>query len=65
VKKLQGFSAVMTCLSVPVIDENSHVIGIVTLDDVLDAMIEEMSEDTHKFGGMEAIDRPYMQISIF
>lgn len=55
----------MTCLSVPVIDENSHVIGIVTLDDVLDAMIEEMSEDTHKFGGMEAIDRPYMQISIF
>lgn len=50
-------------LSVPVIDEENHVIGIVTVDDVLDAMTEEMSEDTHKFGGMEAIDKPYTQIS--
>jgi len=53
-------------LSMPVIDgENRHMIGIVTVDDVLDAMTEEMSDDAHKFGGMEAIDRPYMQIGFF
>jgi len=52
-------------LSVPVIDENNHVIGIVTVDDVLDAITEVMSKDTHKFGGMEAIDKPYLQIGFF
>ncbi|UTO28552.1 magnesium transporter [Bartonella harrusi] len=50
-------------LSVPVIDDSNHVIGIVTVDDVLDTMVEEMSEDAYKFGGMEALDKPYMQIN--
>ncbi|KEG16434.1 magnesium transporter [Bartonella bacilliformis Cond044] len=50
-------------LSVPVIDDNNHVIGIVTVDDVLDTIVDEMSEDTYKFGGMEALDKPYMQIN--
>ncbi len=50
-------------LAVPVVDESGHMIGIVTVDDVLDAMTEDMSEDTYKFGGMEALDKPYMQIS--
>ncbi|AGF74181.1 Mg2+ transport protein [Bartonella australis AUST/NH1] len=50
-------------LSVPVIDDSNHVIGIVTVDDVLDAMVNEMSEDAYKFGGMEALDKPYMQIN--
>lgn len=52
-------------LSLPVIDNDNHVIGIVTVDDVLDAMAEEMSEDTHKFGGMRSIEKPYMQISFW
>lgn len=53
-------------LSMPVIDgESKHIIGIVTVDDVLDAMTEEMSDDAHKFGGMEAIDQPYMQTGFF
>ncbi|WP_336276415.1 magnesium transporter [Bartonella sp. CB178] len=50
-------------LSVPVVDENNHVIGIVTVDDVLDTIVDGMSEDAYKFGGMEALDKPYMQIS--
>lgn len=52
-------------LSVPVVDDTNHVIGIVTVDDVLDAMTEEMSEDAYKFGGMEALDKPYMDIGFF
>ncbi|AQX20959.1 magnesium transporter [Bartonella sp. CDC_skunk] len=50
-------------LSVPVIDDSNHVIGIVTVDDVLDSMVDEMSEDAYKFGGLEALDKPYMQIN--
>ncbi|HVP83716.1 MAG TPA: magnesium transporter [Rhizomicrobium sp.] len=48
-------------LAVPVVDDG-HVIGIVTVDDVIDAILEESAEDVQKFGGMEAIDEPYMQI---
>lgn len=49
-------------LAVPVVDESRHIIGIVTVDDVLDAMTEEASEDAYRFGGMEALDKPYMRI---
>ncbi|MGV8960248.1 MAG: magnesium transporter [Stenotrophomonas sp.] len=49
-------------LAIPVVDAELHVLGIVTVDDILDALIEESTEDAHKFGGMEALERPYMQI---
>jgi magnesium transporter len=38
------------------------VIGVITVDDVIDAIQEEQTEDVQKFGGMEALDEPYMQI---
>lgn len=50
-------------LSVPVVDGGNHVIGIVTVDDVLDSMTEEMSEDAHKFGGVVSLEKPYPQIT--
>ncbi len=50
-------------LAVPVVDERRHVIGIVTVDDIIDAIFEETTEDVQKFGGMEALDEPYMEIS--
>lgn len=49
-------------LAIPVVDESQHVLGIVTVDDVIDALISEQTEDAQKFGGMEALDEPYMQI---
>jgi magnesium transporter len=49
-------------LAIPVVDEKDHVLGIVTVDDIIDAIIEEGTEDVQKFGGMAAIDEPYMQI---
>ncbi len=52
-------------LAVPVVDEEQHVIGIVTVDDVIDAIVKETTEDVQKFGGMEALGAPYMQISLF
>jgi len=52
-------------LAIPVVDDHRHLIGIVTVDDVLDAMSAETSEDAYKFGGMEAFTKPYMQIGFF
>ena len=49
-------------LAVPVIDDEGRVLGIVTVDDVIDAIVQENTEDVQKFGGMEALDQPYMQI---
>src|SRR2546423_10973345 len=52
-------------LAVPVVDEGNHVLGIVTVDDVIDAIVREQTEDVQKFGGMEALDAPYTQIGFF
>ena len=51
-------------LAIPVVDEANHVLGIVTVDDVIDALVKEQTEDVQKFGGMEALDQPYMEIGL-
>jgi len=52
-------------LAIPVVDESFRVLGIVTVDDVIDALVREQTEDVQKFGGMEALDEPYTQIGFF
>src|SRR2546428_64824 len=49
-------------LAVPVIDEGGHLLGIVTVDDVIDALIKEQTEDVHKLGGMQELDEPYTKV---
>ena len=49
-------------LAAPVVDDAQRVLGIVTVDDVIDAIVREQTEDAQKFGGMEALDAPYMEI---
>jgi magnesium transporter len=49
-------------LAVPVVDGAGHLIGIVTVDDVIDAMVERQTEEVQRFGGVEALDEPYMDI---
>jgi magnesium transporter len=51
-------------LAVPVVDKAGHVLGIVTVDDIIDAIIEENTEDAQKFGGMAATDEPYLQVGL-
>ncbi len=49
-------------LALPVVDDAHRVLGIVTVDDVIDTMVAETTEDVHRFGGMEALGKPYMKI---
>ncbi|MEO7100153.1 MAG: magnesium transporter [Luteolibacter sp.] len=48
----------------PVVDRHGGLVGIVTVDDILDVVEEEATEDIQKLGGMEQLDEPYMDISL-
>lgn len=45
---------------VPVVDRDGKMKGIVTVDDIVDVVQEEATEDIQKFGGLEALDMPYL-----
>ncbi|HPH69411.1 MAG TPA: magnesium transporter, partial [Kofleriaceae bacterium] len=49
---------------VPVVDETGRMKGIVTVDDIVDVVQEEATEDIQKFGGMAALETPYLQSSV-
>jgi magnesium transporter len=52
-------------IAVPVVSESGHLMGVVTVDDVIDAMQEEQTEDIQRLGGMEALDEPYTSIGFW
>ena len=52
-------------VALPVVDEEGHMVGIVTVDDIVDVVEEETTEDVQKYGGMEALEEPYMRTSFF
>ncbi len=49
----------------PVTDTAGVLVGIITVDDVLDVAEAEATEDIQKLGGMEALDAPYMEIGFW
>lgn len=49
-------------VALPVTDEQGHMLGIITVDDVLDLVNREATEDIQKIGGMEALNAPYMEV---
>lgn len=51
-------------VALPVIDSHGYLVGIVTIDDILDVAQEEDTEDIQKLGGMEALEEPYLDIPI-
>src|ERR1044072_7030448 len=51
--------------ALPVVDSSGVLVGIVTSDDMIDVAEEEATEDIQKFGGMEALDEPYMRIPVW
>ncbi len=51
-------------LAVPVLDVDRRMVGIVTVDDIVDVVEEEASRDIQNIGGMEALDTPYLHTSM-
>lgn len=51
--------------ALPVLDSEGRMQGIVTADDIVDVVDEEATEDIQKFGGMEALDMPYLEIGFW
>jgi magnesium transporter len=51
--------------ALPVIDGKGILLGIVTVDDVLDVAEEEATREIQKFGGLEALDDPYMATPVW
>ena len=50
--------------AIPVVDATGRMQGIVTVDDIVDVLREEATEDIQKIGGTEALDAPYLQVGI-
>ena len=50
-------------LAVPVLDQEGHMLGIITSADVAGLIQQEAGEDIVKIGGMEALDGPYLEVT--
>lgn len=50
-------------VAIPVVDAEGQMKGVVTVDDVVDVVQEEATEDIQKFGGMAALEAPYLSAS--
>lgn len=52
-------------LSLPVVDQEKRLVGIVTIDDAVDVLDEEATEDFEKMAAMAPSDKPYIKSSIW
>lgn len=52
-------------MALPVVNAEGHMKGIVTVDDVVDVVKEEATEDIQKMGGQQALDKPYLRMGFF
>lgn len=50
-------------LAVPVVDDGQRLVGTITVDDVIDALVKEQTEDVHKLGGLATLDQPYPSLA--
>lgn len=51
-------------VAIPVVDDQNHLLGVVTVDDVLDVLTEEITEDIQRLGGSEPLANPYFAVSV-
>ncbi len=51
--------------AVPVVDKENRLVGIVTVDDALDVIEEETTEDMEKMAAITPTDKPYLKMSVF
>jgi magnesium transporter len=51
-------------LALPVVDERQRLLGVITVDDLVEVLEEEATEDIQRLGGMQPLDRPYLDSSV-
>lgn len=51
-------------VALPVVNEENRLLGVVSYDDILDVSAREQTEDIQKLGGSEALEEPYLTISL-
>jgi magnesium transporter len=51
--------------AMPVVDSENRLVGIITVDDIMDVMEQEATEDIEKMAAIMPTDRPYMSTSVF
>ncbi len=51
--------------SMPVVDNENRLVGIITVDDVVDIMEEETTEDMEKMAAIVPSDKPYMKTTVW
>ena len=52
-------------LAMPVVDQENRLVGIVTVDDAVDVMEDEATEDFEKMAAMQPSEKPYLKTSVF
>jgi magnesium transporter len=52
-------------LMMPVVDAQGRIKGVVNLNDIVDVVQEEATEDIQKLGAVQALDEPYLQVPLF
>lgn len=52
-------------LSMPVVDNENRLVGMITIDDIVDVIEEETTEDIYKMAAMEPIEENYMDTGVF
>jgi magnesium transporter len=52
-------------LALPIVDTENRLVGIVTVDDAMEVLEEEETEDIARTGGAEPVGRPYFTVSVF
>jgi magnesium transporter len=49
---------------IPVVGDDDRLLGVITIDDIIDVLVQEQTEDVQRIGGVEPLDVPYFQTSI-
>lgn len=52
-------------MAIPVVDTDTKMVGIVTIDDALDVVVEEQTEDVHRMGALEPVETPYLKAAFW
>jgi magnesium transporter len=51
-------------LALPVVDAEKRLLGVVTIDDVVDVLVDEATEDIQRLGGAQPLERPYLDTGV-